>query len=222
MAEIVYGYKMTHDTGFAPNPFHGMLTLATCKPRIRKCAKEGYWISGWTSNEVYDKEYKKHNFSDDTQKLIYLAKVKKEITFKEYWEGKDYSLKKQPEKTDEGGKECFKSCGNSIVVKNDDISFCGDNIYEPDANASFGFKQHENPHHNKQNQEHDLSGKYVLVCEEFYYFGVENAIPKNVIINDKNFVVPRCKKIKLDDPIAKQIIDFVTKNYSSGINQKKI
>ncbi|MBQ1654798.1 MAG: hypothetical protein II060_13535, partial [Bacteroidales bacterium] len=24
--EILYGYKMTHDTGFAPNPYHGVLT----------------------------------------------------------------------------------------------------------------------------------------------------------------------------------------------------
>nr|WP_269667332.1 hypothetical protein [Polaromonas naphthalenivorans] len=27
---------MTHDSGFAPNPFHGTLTLATCKPGIRR------------------------------------------------------------------------------------------------------------------------------------------------------------------------------------------
>jgi len=219
MTESLYCYKMTHDTGFAPNPYHGVLTLATCKPTIRRCAGKGYWISGWTSNKVQGKN-DKFRFEDETQALIYLAKVSHKITYKEYWE--NYPKKRQPTKSSEGGKDFFKSCGNGIVVRNDDISFCGDNIYEPDANASFGFKQHENPHHNKQNQEHDLSGKYVLVCEEFYYFGVENAIPKNVIINDKNFVVPRCKKIKLDDPIAKQIIDFVTKNYSSGINQKKI
>ncbi|WP_198140678.1 Nmad2 family putative nucleotide modification protein [Polaromonas naphthalenivorans] len=29
-------YLMTHDSGFAPNPFHGTLTLATCKPGIRR------------------------------------------------------------------------------------------------------------------------------------------------------------------------------------------
>ncbi|MBQ3833052.1 MAG: hypothetical protein II815_07745, partial [Bacteroidales bacterium] len=77
--EILYGYKMTHDTGFAPNPYHGVLTLATCKPLIRKCAKEGYWISGWTSNEVQGKKQAYH-FTDETQKLIYLAKVSKVIS----------------------------------------------------------------------------------------------------------------------------------------------
>ena len=217
--EFLYCYKMTHDTGFAPNPYHGVLTLATCKPTIRRCAEVNYWISGWTSNKVQGKSDESH-FTDDTQELIYLAKVSKKIPIEDYWE--NYPKKQQPTKSIEGGKKCFKSCGKSIVVKNDDISFCGDNIYEPDANDPSGFKQHKNAHHNEQNKAHDLSGKNVLVCEEFYYFGVENAIPKSDIINDKNFVVPRCKKNQLDDPIAKQIIDFVTKRYSSGINKKKI
>lgn len=32
----LYAYKMTHDTGFAPNPYFGVCTLACCKPRIRR------------------------------------------------------------------------------------------------------------------------------------------------------------------------------------------
>ena len=30
-----YSYKMDHDFGFAPNPFWGVMTLATCKGRLR-------------------------------------------------------------------------------------------------------------------------------------------------------------------------------------------
>ena len=213
---ILYGYKMTHDTGFAPNPYHGVLTLATCKPRIRKCAKEGYWISGWTSNEVFDKKYKKHYFTDDSQKLIYLAKVKNVITFDDYWNENEkvYSLKKQPTKSIKGGKECFKSCANKILTKNEDISFCGDNIYEPDIKSALGFKQHDNPHHGEKEKERDLSGEHVLVCEKFYYFGVENAI------EIKKHVVHRWKKFSIDE--GQKIIDFVTKNYSEGLYPKKI
>ena len=203
---ILYGYKMTHDTGFAPNPYHGVLTLATCKPRIRKYTKEGYWISGWTSNEVYDKDYNKHSFTDSNQKLIYLAKVSKVLSFKDYWE--KYPLKKQPEKSIiEDGKECFKSCGNVLITKSDDIAFCGDNIYEPDANDTFGFKQHENPHHGEKEKERDISGEHVLVCEEFYYFGVENAIPI-----EKKGVVHRWKRFPFDK--GKEIIDFVKEHYT--------
>ena len=43
------GYKMTHDTGFAPNPFHGALTLATCKPAVRLTRGRCDWVAGFTS-----------------------------------------------------------------------------------------------------------------------------------------------------------------------------
>lgn len=212
MTESLYCYKMTHDTGFAPNPYNNVLTLATCKPVIRRCAKKDYWISGWASNVVQGKDQK---YTNKAQKLIYLAKVTDVLSYEEYW--KQYPLKKQPTKSTEGGKECYKSCGNSIVVRNDDISFCGDNIYEPDANDPSGFKQHENPHHNEQNKAHDLSGKKVLVCKEFYYFGIENALE----IKNKGFDVPRFKKFSMGDKEAKAVINFVTKNYKPGIIQKK-
>lgn len=32
----LYSYVVAHDFGFAPNPFDGLCTLATCKPDIRK------------------------------------------------------------------------------------------------------------------------------------------------------------------------------------------
>ena len=207
--EILYGYKMTHDSGFAPNPYHGVLTLATCKPLIRKCAKEGYWISGWTSNNVQGKE-RPYHFKDEEQKLIYLAKISKVLSFKEYWE--NYPQKRPAELNSEKG--CRKGCGNTIVTKDFEISLCGDNIYEPDAKSTLKYKQHENPHHGEKEKERDLSGEHVLVCEEFCYFGVENAI-----FVKKNDIVHRWKKFSSDD--GKKIIDYVTKNYSSGIIQKK-
>lgn len=218
MANFLYCYKMTHDTGFAPNPYHGVLTLATCKPKIRKNAQKEYWISGWTSNKVQGKN-DEFRFTDATQALIYLAKVSDNPKIKDYW--KEYKKKRQPDQFDKDEKEGCKSCGNNIIPQASDIEYFGDNIYEPDDSEPLGFKRHENAHHGEENKKRDLSGERVLVCKEFYYFGVEHAIPKSDIVNDKNFVVPRCKKIQLDDPIAKQIIDFVTKNYSSGINQKK-
>ena len=42
----VYMYVVDRDFGFAPNPFHGFCTLATCKPRTRRVAKVGDWIVG--------------------------------------------------------------------------------------------------------------------------------------------------------------------------------
>lgn len=42
----LYAYAITRDFGFAPNPFHGVCTLATCKPRIRASANIDDWILG--------------------------------------------------------------------------------------------------------------------------------------------------------------------------------
>lgn len=37
----LYSYKMKHDNRFAPNPLLGVLTLATCKPAMRRNTKIG-------------------------------------------------------------------------------------------------------------------------------------------------------------------------------------
>lgn len=191
--EFLYCYKMTHDTGFAPNPYKGVLTLATCKPTIRRCAEKGFWISGWTSNLVLGKNNKKYQFSDATQKLIYLAKVADKMSIAEYWE---MYKEKRPAGVDD----------------------MGDNIYKPIKGKDGEFEQLPNGGgHNEKNKQHDLSGKNVLICEEFYYFGVEDAIE----IKNKGFTIPRCKKIPLDDDRAKNVKEYVTNNYSTGLYPKK-
>lgn len=50
----LYSYKMKHDNRFAPNPLFGVLTLATCKPAMRRNTKIGNWIAGWTSKQLKD------------------------------------------------------------------------------------------------------------------------------------------------------------------------
>ena len=187
--------------------------MATCKPVIRRCAKKGYWISGWASNVVQGKDKK---YTDKAQKLIYLAEISEVISIEEYWN--KYPQKRQPDQLSDGKKEGYKSCGNTIIPQISNIEYLGDNIYEPDASETFGFKRHENAHHGEQNKEHDLSGKNVLICKNYYYFGIENALE----IKDKGFVLPRWKKFSINDEEAKKVINFVTKNYSSGINLKKI
>lgn len=208
---------MTHDTGFAPNPYYGKLTLATCKPTIRRCAKKGYWISGWTSFSVQDKDGKKWDFRDK-QKLIYLAKVSDVIRIEDYW----YNYKeKRPPKMYKEKSMISQSCAGKTNMVNCCFHYdYGDNIYEPSSKSALGFKQHENSGgHNDADMEHDLSGKNVLICKEYYYFGVENAI--EIEING-GFYVPRCKKLALDSEEAKAIIYKVTKNYKSGIYENNI
>lgn len=44
-----YSYVIPRDYGFAPNPYFGYCTLATCKQKIRKNAQIGDWIGAFGS-----------------------------------------------------------------------------------------------------------------------------------------------------------------------------
>jgi len=50
----LYLYTMTYDSGFAPNPFHGICTLACCKPGIRRGVAEQ------AAEAILEKEAHKH------------------------------------------------------------------------------------------------------------------------------------------------------------------
>jgi hypothetical protein len=79
----LYSYVVTHDEGFAPNPFGGVLTLATCKPRIRKSALVNDWVMGTGSvNGI------------GVDRLIYLAKVSKKMSLQEYGRAEEFTVKK--------------------------------------------------------------------------------------------------------------------------------
>lgn len=203
---ILYCYTMTHDTGFAPNPYHNVLTLATCKPLIRKYAKEGYWLAGWTGGAVHNKQ----GIIDrkGAGRLIYLAQISKKLSFAEYWE--KYP-EKQPVETNDKRVKSKTDRGCSAIVSNcNNHNDCGDNIYKPDKNDPSGFIQIENNHHGKEQKEHDLSGEFVLVCKDFYYFGVENAIEIKEVGR-----IPRWKKFTSEH--ANEIIRQVTNKYKPGL-----
>jgi len=84
---ILRTYKMTNDTGFAPNPFHGYLTLATCKPYIRLKASIGEWVAGFTSKSLDGSELGK-------EKLIYLMKIEEKLSFDDYFNDPRFKAKK--------------------------------------------------------------------------------------------------------------------------------
>lgn len=43
----IYRYILVHDHGIAPCPEDQLITLATCKPEIRRMAKPGDWVLGF-------------------------------------------------------------------------------------------------------------------------------------------------------------------------------
>ena len=76
-----FRYKLEHDYGFAPNPFHGILTLATCKPKIRKTAQMGDFIIGHASKKF-------------SHKIIFMMRVTDVTTFDKYWMDDRFQIKK--------------------------------------------------------------------------------------------------------------------------------
>lgn len=85
MAEqpTIYSYVVARDFGFAPNPFHGVCTLATCKPHIRKAALTGDWVIGTGSAAR-----KRAGF------LVFTMKVEEALTFDDYWKDERFLLKR--------------------------------------------------------------------------------------------------------------------------------
>lgn len=82
---------MTHDSGFAPHVANGILTLATCKPRIRKSASADVhdYIMG-----IGGMTLSKSSGKDVYRKLIYLAEVTDKIDFDAYYRGRGYRGRK--------------------------------------------------------------------------------------------------------------------------------
>lgn len=148
----LYTYVIARDFGFAPNPFHGACTLATCKPGIRKSAKVGDWILGVGGASL----------GAARRKCILLMNVSEKISLQQYWDEPKFALK--------------KPCRNGSAVR-----MLGDNIYHRDTSGEWiqEDSHHSNPDGttNEANLARDTErSDQVLISYCFFYFG-ENAVP---------------------------------------------
>ena len=142
-------YKMKGDTGFAPNPFGCSLTLVTCKPGIRNKARVGDWVAGLTCKSLAG-----HDIG--SERLVYLMRVGEKLLLRDYFRDTRFQDKIPGMGAD--GQEAK----------------AGDNIYRPlraDAASAADFEQLENANHGWGHRRRDVGGNFVLVSEEFYYFG---------------------------------------------------
>lgn len=152
-------YRMTHDSGFAPNPFFNALTLATCKPAIRRSKIKDDWVAGFVSRALV-KNSINAGVTVPYQGLVYLMKIGEVITLDAYF--KDMRFKnKQP-----------------VKDHPDPIGRSGDNIYYMVGDR---YCQHPNNSHDDglETINHDTSGINVLIADmnESYYFGRSCPIP---------------------------------------------
>jgi hypothetical protein len=144
-------YVVDRDFGFAPNPFHGFCTLATCMPRIRANAKGDDWIVGMGGRRLRA-----------TGRCVYAMRVTDTKTFDQYWTEKEFFDKRS-------------------VRNGSRVMMVGDNIYHRETSNGEWVQldsHHSNPDGtpNQLNIDKDTRADRVLISRDFYYFG-RNASP---------------------------------------------
>ena len=142
----LYSYVVARDYGFAPNPFYGLCTLATCKPKIRKVAAMGDWVVGTGSKATLSEG-----------QLVFAMRVTETLSFNEYWENPRFSNKKP---------DMHSSLKRAF----------GDNIYfrDPDSNLWVQSDSHhsrDDGSENRNNVAHDTGVDRVLISDDFVYWG---------------------------------------------------
>ncbi|MDE7420524.1 MAG: hypothetical protein K2N35_09975 [Muribaculaceae bacterium] len=194
----MWSYKIVHDTLFAPNPLWGVLTLATCKPTIRRSPNsiKGTWIAGWTACTTHNLEVYGGGIDrcdPGQEKLIYLAKIDEQIPLDEYW-------KRFPEKRNNPNVTVF------------DARWSGDNIYHKDNTDAEGnviAEPNTCDHEGAEVAKRDyLYGKNALICNEFYYFTRENRLDVPEYFRS---LVHKAKGQSLlkNEPLIDEFIEFV-------------
>ena len=199
----LFSYLMTHDTGFAPNPFHGTLTLATCKPGIRRTKEVGDWVAGFASRALVANS-KMQGVLIPHQGLIYLMRIDKTIPLEEYFNTIEFQNKKP---TPEINK--LHNLANDY----------GDNIYYRDHHGMF--QQLQNGNHDEDHMPQDTEGLNVLISDTFYYFGRNCPVLEADLINS-NFRIPVGPTYygyqSSEDSICKILRLLHSKDYLPGVH----
>jgi len=141
-AQRVFSYVVTHDSGFAPNPFHGLCTVACCKPQIRRTARTGDLIVG---------------VSTRCERVVYAMTVAVITDFEEYWENPRYSATRP-----------IMDSTAAVDRRGDNIdTHRGYGDFRQLSSRHSNRDGTEDPHHKRR----DLSGVNVLISDRFVYWG---------------------------------------------------
>ncbi len=176
----LFSYIVSHDTGFAPNPFWGFCTLGCCKPVIRRVAQKGDWIAGISPKSLG------HN-------LVYAMQITEDpLSFADYFQADRFECKKPDYR------------------KRDTIKLRGDNIYMPSGKGEY---KHLRSRHSLATgagdvvkKRRDLSGRYVLISYQFYYWGRDAiALPAHL----KILIASRGHKSRFDSTIMRKFLSLL-------------
>lgn len=151
----IISYVVRYDVGFAPNPYAGYCSLATCRSDIRRRAQVGDWILGTGSAE-----------KRRAGQLVYAMEISETLDFDTYWRDPRF-LHKQA------------NLRGSRKVQH------GDNIYHRDADGAWlqTNSRHSKADGSLEPRhvENDTKTDRVLLAERFVYFGGDGpAVPPSL------------------------------------------
>lgn len=182
-----YSYVIPRDYGFAPNPYFGYCTLATCKPRIRRSAQVGDWIGAYGASGTA-----LH------RKLVVLMQVAEVLTFDEYWNDERFY--------------CKRPAFNKGIMH-----MYGDNIYHHDNQQWVQEPSHHSytdGSTNYVNLDRDTQTDRVLIATRYYYFG-NNAI--EIPDSFRELVgYGRNHRVNENESLINEFIEYIEGIYSVG------
>ncbi|MBN9616030.1 MAG: hypothetical protein J0G35_10715 [Acidobacteriales bacterium] len=186
-------YVVDRDFGFAPNPFHGSCTLATCAPRVRAKAKLGDWVVGMGGGRL-----------KATGRCVYAMRVTETLSFDEYWANEAY-FDKRPVRN-----------GSSVMM-------VGDNIYSRNEVGGPWQQldsHHSNPDGsaNPVNVNKDTSANRVLISRDFLYFGKAAPFVTPRVLERLEYKNRRGHRVFEDSKCA-VFVDWLFENYRNGRNR---
>ncbi|RWD67671.1 MAG: hypothetical protein EOS36_01420 [Mesorhizobium sp.] len=188
----VYMYVVARDFGFAPNPFHGVCTLATCKPMIRRTAHVGDWVVGMGGAQL-----------KAVGRCVYAMQVTDALTFDAYWDDPEYRCKRPirngSRKTIMGDNIYHRPAGTTAWVQEDSHHSQIDGSPEP------------------SNIKNDTQTNRVLISRNFYYFGdAAPSIPEGILahLGYNNGIGHR----KFSLVQAQPLLDWIHEQYNGQVN----
>lgn len=191
-----FRYKLDHDYGFAPNPFHGTLSLATCKSQLRSNSNLhlGDWVVGLGSVSMGNLHH-----------IIFVMQVDEIITFDQYWNDPRFECKK-------------------AVITGSLVQMYGDNVYHTDMSKGRIIQEYcaHSKTDGRTNGKHwrrDVSGKNVLLSNHFYYFGANAPlIPEEFKYIDNNSRAIKFWDLHDEDRKIDAFISWLEVTFGQGIH----
>lgn len=187
----VYIYVVARDFGFAPNPFHGVCTLATCKPVVRRMADEGDWVIGMGGAKL-----------GAVGKCIFAMHVTETLTFDQYWLDPRFKDKRPVR----NGSRTMMLGDNIYHKRNGEWRQMDSHHSRPDGSPDV------------HNIKTDTGTDRVLVSDRFFYFGKgAPEIPKEILekIRYKN---TRGHRVFMDDQCL-DLLAWLRDTQASNVNR---